>query len=228
MPINGSKRDLIFAALSLVGVLTVFLPFLHSVFTGYVSPFRLVGDLIFSGLDAEDTWWIAGIVFPLFLPILVFASSLRIAVLRRFTRVEAAAAWIAAAWAAFAPVCLIASALIERSSPFDTWRPLLIVSVVPATVVACAATVVWAARRRSVSAPILAMIAMQLTYVAPALICLIALPLDAWRVGAYMTIATVLIYLTHVATMLWRAPGRRAMIATVQVSSTTGTTGGTT
>ena len=212
--INRSKLDLVLIGLWLVGVATIVLPFT----SGY-SPLKVVLE----SFSASGIWPFLFLGGPFFLAMLVFYVSLRAIVGGRISRAESACAWIAAGGAACGTLFFLVMLLTDRS-PFD-WRELATVAATSVVTIVAVGTIVWAARRPGERSR-RAVMAMQWAYVSNATFCLLAF-WPAWQAGAYLTLATVLVYLTHIATMLWRAPGRRAMIAPGQ-GQVSHSTGGTT
>jgi hypothetical protein len=217
-PASRAKDDLAVTGLGAVGVATIVLPFTHG-----FSPLRVILDSLAPG-DWPTAWgWIVGLTVPSFLTILIPVALLRGLVPGRFSRAEASFAWLAAAGSASGLLAFVGWAL-RQAEPFTTWSDILIASVAPATICVGIAALARVRRRRITPAPPLAVMAMQWAYIADALFCLFLVPLEAWQVGAYVTLAAAFVHMTHVAAVVWHVPSGRAKIAEASFPSTTGGT----
>ena len=208
MPKTVAKSDLLFTVLGLVGVATIALPF-----TWGESPLGVVRA-------RYEAWPYLLLAAPFFVSILISLASVRVIIFGRLSGTETVLAWLAAAGGACAPLVFLGLVLSSRPPPAG-WHYTAFVTAPPVLAVAAVATLILAARTGVAKLWPLAVTAMQCTYVVNAALCLF-LFWPAWQIGAYLTLATALVYVAHVVMIVWRAFGGRAKIATGHAPSTTG------
>lgn len=234
MPRYASKPDLLFAMFGLVGISTIVLPFYEN-----VSPLIVIGewyhDLV-PGPGLFSLAFYAPVAAPFFLSILISIASLRVGVVGRLSKFEAGCAWVAAPlatagtlWFAIRFLWFAQEAVRRGDLPklVRDWADLVLLTLAPVAIVVGIVMIARAAKRRTIPHPLLAVTAMQWTYIANAAFLEAVWPgwrgwLGGYQIGAYLTLATVLVYGAHIATALWHASGHRAKIAVGEVPSTTG------
>lgn len=201
-------------ALSVIGIASIFLPF-----TRKVAPFDVIvlnAPAVLAGrLPNQYDIWLILLTSPFWLAIPITAASVKRLWAGRLSR----AAWLTSYGLALimagAILGFVGLALSEKGLPTD--RPLeeylvmfspqeyLVLLLPLAILVLGAGWVIRNRRHRVLLHALNAVIAMQVAYIANGVLCL-ALFQDDWKNGAYITLVTVVVYLTHIALVSSRQP----------------------
>lgn len=207
MAMAPTKLQPYLAALSVVGIASIFLPL-----TRKVAPFDVIvlnaPQMIAGRLPNWHDIWLILLASPFFLAIPITIASLKRLWAGRLSRLAWLTSYVLALAMAGATLGFIGLGVFEKALPTD--RPLeeylimfspqeYVVLLLPlAILILGAGWVIRNRRRRLVLHAINAVIAMQVAYIANGALCL-ALFQDDWKNGAYITLATVIVYLTHIA-----------------------------
>lgn len=194
-------------ALSVIGIVSIFLPF-----TRNVAPFDVIvlnAPVILAGkLPNRYDIWLILLTGPFFLAIPITAASLKRLWTGRLSRVAWLTSYGLALAMAGATLGFIGLGLSEKASPMDRsleeYLVLLspqeyLVLFLPLAILALGAGwVIRNRRRRLLLHALNAVITMQVAYIANGVLCLVLFQ-DDWKNGAYVTFVTVVVYLTHIA-----------------------------
>jgi hypothetical protein len=193
-------------ALGAIGIISIFLSF-----TRTVAPFDLIvlnaPDILAWRLPNRYDIWLILLASPFWLAIPITAASLKRLWTGRLSRV----AWLTFYWLALvmagATLGFVGLALTEKPLPTDTPLEEYLVLFSPQEYFALllplfilvfgAGWLIRNKRRRLLLHAPNAVIAMQLAYIANGVLCL-TLFQDDWKSGAYITLATVVVYLTQI------------------------------
>ena len=191
MGTNRSISLLLLIAAGTAGIATLFLPFIFD-----TSPVGMVLELFLIS-DAINWAWslYALLAFPLFLPVLVSAASVRLMISGLFSRSERAVAYVASSMMAFSTLSFIILLFIVSGLPsfVHEW----LASTIPVLTLVLGVFVVIKNLRNKRSKEVSAVMAMQVAYLSNALFCLI-LFFGGWQIGAYCVVVTSIIYLLQV------------------------------
>lgn len=184
MSTNTPRSTLYIAitAIGLVGMVTPFLPF-----TDDTSPLEAVEAVV----DPNDMFfWFFLLSGPFFLAILVSIASIRLMVFGEPSRSELVIAYCSAIIMA----CMLLFFTIRTisESPPSTLSDWLWVAF-PLPPIALGSALIVRSWRLGVPSGLIAVTAMQLAYVANALLCLCAFWGD-WKIGAILTLVTAAVY----------------------------------
>ena len=178
-------------ALGLIGIVIPFLPF-----TEHISPLQAV-EVVARPEDFIPVT-IAFLGVPFFLAILVSIASLRLVVFGEPSRSELAIEYCSSMIAACATLFMTIDMASKSTEPTE-WFCL---SVVWATIVG-GSTLVVRSWRKGVTSGLIAVAAMQIAYVANALLCLVAF-WPGWQIGAKLTLFTLVVYVGQVPFVVLR------------------------
>ncbi len=192
-------------ALSAIGIASIFLPL-----TRKIAPFDLIAlnapSVLAGRLPDRYGVWLILLVSPFWLAIPITAASVKRLWTGRLSRVAWVTCYGFSLAMAGATLGFIGLGVSEKALPKD--RPLeeylvlfspqeYFVLLLPlAILILGAGWVIRNRRRRLLLHALNAVIAMQVAYVANGVLCL-ALFQDDWENGAYITLATIVLYLTH-------------------------------
>jgi hypothetical protein len=174
---NTSRSTLYVAitAFGLIGMVTPFFPFTYD-----VSPLRAVEAV---GNSRDFGLFLLG--SPFFLAILVSIASIRLMVLGKCSRSELAIAYYSTIIMACATLFFTIGTLSAPPSTLHDWFSVAF----PWATIALGSAIVVRSWLMCVSSGLIAVIAMQLVYVANALICLVSF-WPSWQIGAVVTLVT--------------------------------------
>lgn len=193
-------------ALSAIGIVSIFLPF-----TRKVAPFDLIvldaPQILAWRLPNPRDIWLILLASPFWLAVPISAASFKRLWTGRLSRV----AWLTSYGLGLIMACatlgFVGLALTEKALPTDA--PLeeylalfspqeYLALLLPLFILVFGAAWVIRNRRRGLLLHALnAVIAMQVAYIANGFLCL-TLFQDDWKSGAYITLATVVVYLAHI------------------------------
>ena len=199
-------------ALGVIGIASIFLPF-----TRNVAPFDVLvlnAPAVLSGrLPNRHDVWLLLLTSPFWLAIPITAASVKRLWAGRLSR----AAWLMSYGLALAmagvTLGFIGLGVFAKALPTD--RPLeeylvmfspqeYVVLLLPLVILVLGmGWVIRNRRRRLVLHAINAVIAMQVAYIANGALCL-ALFQDDWKNGAYVALATIVLYLIHIVLVSWQ------------------------
>jgi hypothetical protein len=194
------------AALGVIGIVSIFVPL-----TRKVAPFDVIvfnaPEILGGRLPNWYDIWLILLASPFFLAIPITTASLKRLWAGRLSRVAWLTSYGLALVMAAATLGFVGLGVFEKALPTD--RPLeeylvmfspqeyLVLLLPLAILILGAGWVIRNRRRRLVLHAINAVIAMQVAYIANGVLCL-ALFQDDWKNGAYITLATVIVYLTNI------------------------------
>lgn len=199
-------------ALGAIGIISIFLSF-----TRRVAPFDLIvlnGPQILAWrLPNRDGIWLILLASPFWLAIPITAASLKRLWTGRLSRVAWLTFYGLALVMAGATLAFVGLALTEKPLPTNTLLEEYLVLFSPQEYFALllplfilvfgAAWLIRNKRHRLLLHAPNAVIAMQIAYIANGVLCL-TLFQDDWKSGAYITLATLVLYLTDITFVSWR------------------------
>ncbi len=198
--------QLCLVALTTIGIASIFLPFTRS-----VAPFDVIvlnepGVLAGQLPNRHDVLLIL-LTSPFWLAIPITLASLKRLLAGRLSRVAWFTSYTLALIMGSATLGFVGLGLSGKTLPKDwslekylaVFSPQEHIVLLPVTILILGAGWVIRNRRRQLLLHSLnAVIAMQVVYIANGVLCL-ALFQDDWKSGAYVTLATVVVYLAHIA-----------------------------
>ena len=199
-------------ALSVIGIASIFLPL-----TRKVAPLDVMvlnaPEILAGKLPNWSDIWLILLASPFFLAVPITIASLKRLWAGRLSRAAWLTSYVLALAMASATLGFIGLGVFEKTLPTD--RPLeeylvmfspqeYVALLLPLVVLVFGAGWVIRNRRRMlVLHAINAVIAMQVAYIANGALCL-ALFQDDWKNGAYVALATIVLYLIHIVLVSWQ------------------------
>jgi hypothetical protein len=198
--------QLCLVAVSTIGIASIFLPFTRS-----VAPFDVIvlnePRILAGQLPNQHDVLLILLTSPFWLAIPITFASLKRLLAGRLSRVAWFTSYMLALIMGGATLGFVGLGLSGKALPTDwslekylaVFSPQEHIVLLPVAILILGAGWVIRNRRRQLLLHSLnAVIAMQLVYIANGVLCL-ALFQDDWKSGAYVTLATVVVYLAHIA-----------------------------